>query len=631
MVGINLKGLFSSYGLHLIGLILISGAIPFIYLWLNSMPEDTVFLEGEDFNFEKGKWVFMEDVNFYGNRGIMTVVKDSEAVGTFKLKKDGEYTIWIRFFGNYGRTDLSIWKKFYTNSYGYLDYFGSSVPLDMTVRIDDRKWILTQAGPHRYRWIKMDRLKLAGGRHVVGVNKTDDTMGAVTLDSIIITPDPTYRPDRFEVIPRKVSTYMGSLVILTFPVLVWIYLKRGGGEDRAVTVYYVYASIVYCIFSVTWIDTDGGFWIWLAQNRAFTLDLIYSESSEALHHRYVYPPSVAVLLVALRRIFDLFDSMNGITPLSILLSKLIILPFIFFTGYYLYNLEGKTALFLWLFNPLTIFTVAANSMYFGLAFFLILALYFLRKGRQYLSSLFIGLGIAYMSVTILIVPPYLLLLRSMNYRKIFFSILMILIPVFLVFLPYRIIEPAGLDARVMGAGISTWMMMHLGVILDGIGITPMLYGALLAYLWVTKTPLDYTTMLATFAVTSLIYLNVGAPYFMVWITAFQPFIILWAVRNKQELFYAFYVTAFMVWGSFYSNTGGADDRAGETGFFPFYIFYTWPFDIYNLLQGLDLPVDYFLRKDMEIMFHSISTGISVVLTLLIIRELYRTHSLESHG
>ncbi|MEK7678650.1 MAG: hypothetical protein AAB356_00515, partial [Deltaproteobacteria bacterium] len=129
---------------------------------------------------------------------------------------------------------------------------------------------------------------------------------------------------------------------------------------------------------------------------------------------------------------------------------------------------------------------------------------------------------------------------------------------------------------------------------------------------------DYLSVTGVFALTVLLYLNIGAPYFLAWAVAFQPLIIIWACRLGKETFYSLYVTALMVWGSFFVNTGGANDRAGETGFFPFYVFYTWPFDAYAFLRTFYGKVDFFSQYDLEAMAHSISAGISLVLFALIL-------------
>jgi len=395
-------------------------------------------------------------------------------------------------------------------------------------------------------------------------------------------------------------------------------MRGPGPKGSSMLLYSIFLSSV---LSVMWIDTDGAFWIWLTQSGDFNLSTIYS-SGEALHHRYVYPPPVAAMLIALRPVFALFGAMDGITPSALLVSKLAVIPFVAGTGALLYAIAGSGALLIWALNSFVIFTVAANSMYFGLAFIFTLALYFAKKERYLLSAFSLGLSLSYMSAAALLVPPFLILSRSLgDYKKSVLMAALAVLPSFLIFLPYSIIDPAHLNSRVMGAGIATWMNMHLGLRVGDVGLTTLLYAALLAFLWVRKPEFNSANIASSSAMASLIYLNVGAPYFLLWSVAFQPFIIAWAVEKGEEFFYSLYVTALMAWASFYMNTGGAGDRAGETGFFPNYVFYTWPFDVYTLIRRVYGRADYFPRPELSSLIHSASAGVSLILLFMMARGL----------
>ncbi len=580
--------------------------------------EDLIWIEAEDFRFKDDLWVHMEDLNFSNYMGIMSARKDEPAYAEFTVPEEDTYTIWVRFFGNYGDIDLKSWNRHYTNTYRYIDYFGATDPLDMAVAIDDLPpQKVLQEGPHRYRWVRVGSEKLSKGAHTIAVWKSGDSPGAVTLDTVLVSNDPAYRPHRIEFIPRTVSRYLGPLIIGAFPLAVLVLGERVRDRKRGMAVYYVTSGLLAGFLSIMWIDTDGGFWIWLSQNRAFTMDSIYSQG-DALHHRYVYQPTVALLFVSLRKVLELFSAMDGLTPRAILLGKLIVLPFVFLTACLLSRTEGRQAALVWLLNSLVIFAVAAHTMYFALAFLFTMSLYFAKRENHHLSALSLGLAGAFMNITMLLFPAYLLLLRPLGLRRMLYMTGLFLLPGFLVLLPYRILDPSGLEARVMSAGIATWMKMHTGIKLGPLGLTPLLLTVLLAYIWLRRPPLTYMTMATAFAAVSLVYLNIGAPYFLFWTVAFQPFIIVWAVRYGQVHLYALYVTALMVWGSFYTNTEGAYDRAGETGFYPYHNFYSWPFDAYRLIESIYPGIRFFERGDIEVVAHSLAAGISTVLCVLVI-------------
>lgn len=612
------KILIRHLSLHIIILAAISAVILSAYFLVYKKPANAIWLEAEYFRFDRSHWVVVEDVNFSYSRGIMTRNAGSEATAPFEVKKAGDYAVWMKYFGNYADTDVGYWKKVYTNQFGYIDYFGATRPPALKVSVDGGgEKTVEETGPHRYRWVRLGPIRIGPGGHTLRFSLADGSPGGANLDSVLITDDLGYAPGAREALPRQVSEHIGPLLIIGFPLLVWAFSIKGfKGEYQA---YLLYGAAISMVFSILWIDTDGGFWIWLTQNPDFNLVNIYSSGhGEALHHRYVYQPPVAAMLIGLRYVFSAFGAMDGITPLSLLLSKLIVVPFFIGTGVLLNRLEGGMAALLWALNSLVIFTVAADSMYFGLGFLLTLALYLIRNKRHYLCSLALGGALAYMSATILLIPPFLILIRGLGWRRIACMLPLIAAPAFLIVLPYRIFDPAGVSIRMTAAGISAWMPMHLGVRLGAIGVTTLLYGALLAFLWVRRPALDYENLSAAFATASLIYLNIGAPHFLEWTVAFQPFIIIWARRLKHEVFYSIYVTALMVWGSFYMNTGGAGDRAGETGFFPYYIFYTWPFDIYRLVARFYPGIEYFSRADVEALSHSLSAGVSVIMALLIV-------------
>lgn len=589
-----------------------------LYLGLYSRPSGALLIDDGVFSFDSSEWVSLEDVNLSSNRAIMSRKTGARALASFDIPLEGEYTLWLKYYGNYGPSDQALWKRAYTNELGYIDYFGSLEPSLMTVIVDSSPPVtFTQKGSHRYRWARIGTYSLTAGNHTLAVSKAVDGPGPVTMDHVIATSDPLYDPGRYEALPRQVSEYLGPALIAVLPIFVWLFVRDGRSMDYSV--YLLYSIILSVVMSVLWIDTDGGFWIWLSQKADFTLSTIYTDGhSDALHHRYVYPPPIAVLLVMLRPLYELIGAMDGISVKVLIASKLIVLPFVAAIGVVLCRLEGQRAAALWLLNSLVIFTVAANSLYFGLGLILTLLVWAVRDERHYLSAALFGAGMAYLSVTTLLLPPFLLLLRRLPLKKAVVMALLAVLPAVIVLLPYRLIDPAGVNLRVMGAGIATWMSMHLGMRIGDVGMTSLMYGALLAYLWVKKPAFDYISVTAVFALTVLLYLNIGAPYFLAWAVAFQPLIIIWACRLGKETFYSLYVTALMVWGSFFVNTGGANDRAGETGFFPFYVFYTWPFDAYALLRTFYNKVDFFSQYELEAMAHSISAGISLVLFALIL-------------
>lgn len=618
----DLKGALARHGLYILLAVCVAAVA---WLLFYRPPSGVVRVEAEDFSFAPGDWVFLEDVNFSGSRGIVTL-KETRASARFEVPDEGNYFVWLRYFGNYADNDLELWRRAYTNNFSYIDYFGADEPQRMKVAVDSGDPVtVLQGGSHRYRWARVPAGGLAGGEHTVTVWKSGPAAppagGGVNVDTVIVTEDPAYTPGRPEALPRQVSEYFGPLLIALFPVLVW-WLVRRRLDGSHTAVFLLYSVVLGAVLSVMWIDTDGGFWIWLTQNRDFTLGRIYTEG-DALHHRYVYPPPIAAMLIALRPVFTLFGAMDGITPASLVLSKLAVIPFVVATGLVLGRLEGPRAVLLWAFNSVVLFTVAANSMYFGLAFIITLVLYYVKSNRHYASALTLGLGLAYMSAVMLLVPPFLLLMRPLGVRKIVVMAALVLVPAFIVFLPYTFIDPAGMNMRVMSAGISTWMDMHLGLRIGGVGLTTLLYGTLLGWLWVRRPPFDYPALAVVFSLTALIYLHIGAPYFLAWTVAFQPAIIVSVARSRHEVFYSIYITALMVWGSFFLNTGGAGDRAGETGFFPYYVFYTWPFDVYAVAARLYPRITFFSKTDLEVLSHSISAGVSVVLGAIIVARLAR--------
>lgn len=675
--------------MHLCAVTVLS-ALVCLYLGAVLNPGNGIWVEGERFSYADGEWTGIYDINFSGSSGIMSVRQASSASAAFDVGEEGRYALWVKYFGNYARTDIGYWRSVYTNEYGYLDYSGAVAPMNMTLSLDDHKpAVFSQTGSHRYRWKKAGEFDLSKGAHTVRLWKTDAASGSINLDGVLVTRDLAYAPHWMEVLPRQASEYLSPLLIVSFPLLVWVYLRRTGrrgrnagcaaGDEEGTAAErargavleeeagkeggsdagrigkgglgkktrwiiswieglspggspaVIYSVFLSSVLSVMWIDTDGAFWIWLTENPAFNPSTIYTYG-DALHHRYVYPPPVALLLIWLRPVFSLFGAMGGLNASSLLVSKLAVIPFAVGTALLLYRISGKTSVILWSMNSLVIFAAAANSMYFGLAFLLSLMLYFAKTERPLASALSLGAALAYMSAAALLVPPFLLLLRSAGgLRKAAIMAALALLPSVLVMLPYTFMDPVNLDHRVMGAGIATWMFMHLGVKAGNIGVTTLLYASLLAFLWIKKPRFDCENLSSSFAMASLIYLNIGAPQFLLWLSAFQPFIIIWAAKNREEVFYSLYVTAMMVWGSFHMNTGGAGDRAGETGFFPNYIFYTWPFDAYRLIRGFYAKIDYFQRADIETLTHSASAGISLVLLMMMASKMWRGEGMAADG
>ncbi|MEK7773558.1 MAG: hypothetical protein AAB307_04355, partial [Deltaproteobacteria bacterium] len=448
---------------HLLILAAISSLVLAAYFLVYAKPGKAVWLEAEYFFFDRSHWVVIEDVNFSHSKGIMTRRPDSAAIASFEARRPGDYAIWLKYFGNYADTDVEYWKKVYTNRFGYIDYFGADEPATLTLQVDGLpEKTVVEKGSHRYRWAKFGPVRIEPGRHTLKFWKAGASPGAANVDSVLITDNLGYAPGAREMLPRQASEYLGPLLIIGFPLIVWAFSRKGiKGEYY---VYLLYSIVISSALSILWIDTDGGFWIWLTQNMDFNLANIYSSGhGEALHHRYVYQPPVAMMLIGLRSVFSVFGAMDGITPLSLLLSKLIIFPFFIGTGALLYKLEGERAALLWAFNSLVIFTVAADSMYFGLGFLLTLTLYLVRKKRHYPAALALGGALAYMSTTVLLIPPFLLLLRGQGLRGITAMLPLVILPAFLLVLPYRIYDPSGVSIRMTAAGISAWMPMHLGV------------------------------------------------------------------------------------------------------------------------------------------------------------------------
>ena len=244
---------------------------------------------------------------------------------------------------------------------------------------------------------------------------------------------------------------------------------------------------------------------------------------------YLFLGSYQTLIQPLARGLDnwLADSSGeAITNPSLywylILLKVPILIFDFLIGFLLYKLMGKKALFLWLFNPLTIVLlyIFSNVDIFPL-FFVLLSCLFYKKDKNLLSAIALGVGAGFKMYPLLLLPFF--LISQKDWRRMIIYLAGALGTFFLILMPFM--GPAMLQSSLV-SGLSTRIFQGQMPLGFGESLYPAVIGLVVIYLlaYLKKDiPMENWIVILLLTLFSFIHFHIqwlmwGAPFvLMVWL------------------------------------------------------------------------------------------------------------------
>lgn len=208
---------------------------------------------------------------------------------------------------------------------------------------------------------------------------------------------------------------------------------------------FIFAVILYSVLAQIWIDADGIFNLVASIKGGNGPFSIYDDWHFGPFY-YGWGPFYSWILLLIHPIFNFFgftvDSIWegwAFNPFTYYLFKLLTkIPFVLVGGVLLHRLCGLRATILWLFNPLIIwFIILAGLNDIYPAFFLILAIYFLKNDRLLLFTLAIGFGLIAKQTISLVFPCVILMLIFTKKLKSPLYIIILLLPNFIFTIPYK--------------------------------------------------------------------------------------------------------------------------------------------------------------------------------------------------
>lgn len=184
-----------------------------------------------------------------------------------------------------------------------------------------------------------------------------------------------------------------------------------------------------------------------------------------------------------------FQNSNPNLPFFLIYLKFPYLIFDFITGYVLYKLyKSKQLLYLWFFNPVSIYLiyVLGNFDIFPV-FFTLLAYYLLTVNRTRLSFFSLGIAVA-LKLYPLLFLPFFLLYRRQNLRQIIINTLATFIPLVITVLPFA--GFSSFQTSFFGSGLTQKIIEFK---LSNVPLFPLSYLVLLFSFFVTRNNLlkDY--------------------------------------------------------------------------------------------------------------------------------------------
>ena len=248
---------------------------------------------------------------------------------------------------------------------------------------------------------------------------------------------------------------------------------------------------------------------------------------------YLFLGSYQTLIQPLARGLDgwLADSSGeAITNPSLywylILLKVPILIFDFLIGFLLYKLMGKKALFLWLFNPLTIVLlyIFSNVDIFPL-FFVLLSCLFYKKDKNLLSAIALGVGAGFKMYPLLLLPFF--LISQKDWRRMIIYLAGALGTFFLILMPFM--GPAMLQSSLV-SGLSTRIFQGQMPLGFGESLYPAVIGLVVIYL---LAYLKKNISMENWIVILLLTLFSFIHFHIQWLMWGAPFVLMVWLKNEK--------------------------------------------------------------------------------------------------
>jgi len=204
------------------------------------------------------------------------------------------------------------------------------------------------------------------------------------------------------------------------------------------------------------------------------------------------------------------------------------IPYIFFDlgiGYLLYILYGKKILNIWLFNPFSLYLVyVLGNFDIVPVFFSLLSFYFLKKSKNTIAFIFLGMATALKLYPLLFLPFFILYNRP-NIKIIFNRTLSFLLPLIISIIPF-IFNPFFIQSF-SGSGLSQKILEYKYM---SIPLYPLIYFIILINYFLSKKKVIEKTFLWLFL--AFIILVDFHPQWLLW---FLPFILLPVLKTKSNI------------------------------------------------------------------------------------------------
>jgi len=346
------------------------------------------------------------------------------------------------------------------------------------------------------------------------------------------------------------------------------------------------AAVLYTVIAPLWIDADGAYWVYLAQNGATHPFKVYTEWSVSpappASFEYNFPPLFSWLILGCHQLFKLL-SLTGpiITPISFGLFKLIVLtPFAFGTAILLYRLAGPKAAALWLFNPIVVWAVPVSGLEDVLvAFFFALTAYFLVGRRHIHASIALSFALLSKQFVLFVLPFYFFSLFRLDLKKMIKCLVAFLLPQTLN-IPYLLLDEKFLGQS-SSRGLEAFLPHHLGLVFGGtviihaISLNVFAFVIYMFLVSIKRPSFSFNNFISWPLMFLLVWAGFNPMWVWKWVLMLLPLLLLFAVKVSKKSLYLVYsfvhVSFHIIWNAGYFDA----EIPGGTLFFGYRI-YNWP-------------------------------------------------------
>jgi len=373
-------------------------------------------------------------------------------------------------------------------------------------------------------------------------------------------------------------------------------------QENKILILFSSAIILYSLLSPIWIDPDGIYNLASAIKGANNPLSIYNEWRFGPFY-YGWGPFYSWILLLVHPVFKFL----GFTSQSIwygtafnhftyyLFKWLTKIPFVLGGGILIYKMYGLAAVCLWLFNPIIIwFIILAGLNDIYPAFFLIMAIYFLRNNKLLAFIISIAFGLLSKQTVSLIIPVLIITLFLKSPKFFLKYIVLLFVLVFIISLPYKLYS-GGYDYLMSDNFWARWST-HLGMCFTSHGgyyyLNIILYSFVLMFMIFKKIELNFINFSLFSMLFFLIYIfNYGIGYER-WVVTALPLIITTTIFLSHSMKNKFVYIPFWIFS-----------------FLPPLIQFGWrdkqfkmPHEIYTLFENTSIPfrlLNIFKRQELS--------------------------------